>query len=467
MHNSDRTRGVSPWLALGVLSLSMLMIILDGTIVSVAMPALARDLGFSPAGLSWTVDAYLVPLGGLLLVAGRVGDLIGPRRMLLAGLVVFTVASIACGAAPGTGALVAARAVQGVGAAMASSVVLGMVVGLFDDAADRARAMGVYAFVGAAGASIGLLLGGVLTDTLGWRAIFWINAPIGLVALVASLRTLAPDADRDRTARPDVLGAVLVTAGLAAAITAIVEPAGGPWVRLALGLVALALLAGFVRRQQRASDPLVPLPVLRLRSVAVGNLSQALLVAGAMGYQFAAALYLQDVLGLDPWTTGWAMLPVPLLIATVALGVAGRLIARFGARTVLLSGATSIAAGLVWMALGSGYVAGVLPALVLLGVGAGQAMPAVTTALMADASPERAGLVSGLANTSQQAGGAVGVAVVGVVAAGAGYGIAFGVAAVLVVAAAGIATALPGRRRVPAPAPAVRAVPDPRCSVSP
>ncbi|MFC5137109.1 MFS transporter [Actinomycetospora rhizophila] len=440
---ADRTRPASPWVALAVLSTTMLMIILDGTIVSVALPALRDDLGFTATGLSWTVNAYLVPLGGLLLLAGRLGDLAGRRRMLVAGLVLFTLASLACGLATGPAVLVAARAVQGVAAAMASSVVLGMVVALFDDSRDRARALGAYAFVGAAGASLGLLLGGVLTEAVGWRAIFLVNVPIGVAATVLALWVLAPDPRRSGGAAPDLLGAALVTLGLAALVFAIVE------VHALAGGVALVLLAGFGVRQARAASPLVPLAVLRSRSVSFGNLAQVLTVAAMMGFQFATALFLQQVLGYSPGGTGLAMLPVAAVIGVVALRVAGPVIARFTARRVLLAGLALLLAGFAVLVLapGTAYLTDLLPALLLLGLGAGLVLPSVTSVVMSDADADTAGLTSGLANTGQQVGGAIGIAVLAAVAAAAGFRTAYLVAGALVLAAAlVVAVALPRER---------------------
>ncbi|TWF75988.1 EmrB/QacA subfamily drug resistance transporter [Pseudonocardia hierapolitana] len=408
----------SRWLALAVLCGAMLMIILDGTITSVALPVLQAELGFTTAGLAWTVNAYLVPLGGLLLLAGRLGDLYGRRRMLLSGLTLFVLASLLCGLAIDASMLIAARFVQGIGAAMASAVVLGMVVALFPEPGERARAMGVYAFVGAAGASIGTLLGGVLTDTVGWRWIFLVNVPIGVAAVLLALRYVAAAIPADRSARPDVLGGLLVTAGLVLAVFTIVDTSGAG-VRLGMAAVALALLAGFVVRQQRATEPLVRLGIFRSRALSGGNVAQLLMVAGMLGFQFTAALYLQQALGYTPAQTGFALLPITLTIALVSLTASGRLIARSGARTVLLAGEILLVAGLLLLTrppVGS-YLVDVLPSMLVLGIGAGLALPAVTTLMMSDATPEDAGLASGLANTSQQVGGALGTAVLAALAA--------------------------------------------------
>ncbi|TQM38271.1 MFS transporter [Pseudonocardia cypriaca] len=454
----------SRWLALAVLCVGTLMIILDGTITSVALPVLQAELGFTTAGLAWTVNAYLVPLGGLLLLAGRLGDLYGRRRMLLSGLSLFVLASLLCGLAVDAGMLVAARFVQGIGAAMASAVVLGMIVALFPEPGERARAMGVYAFVGAAGASIGTLLGGVLTDTVGWRWIFLVNVPIGVAAVLLALRHVAADSPADRSARPDVIGGLLVTAGLVLAVFTIVDTSGAA-VRLGMAALAVALLVGFVVRQQRAAEPLVRLRIFRSRAVSGGNAAQLLMVAGMLGFQFTTALYLQQALGYAPAQAGFALLPITLTIALVSLTASGRLIARSGARTVLLAGEILLVAGLLLLTrppVGS-YVVDVLPSMVVLGIGAGLALPAVTTLMMSDATPEDAGLASGLANTSQQVGGALGTAVLAALAAArtdaataagaspiealtSGYQLAFFTSAVAV-AAAGLVTVTVLRRR--------------------
>ena len=457
----------SRWIALSVLCLSMLMIILDGTIVSVALPALRSDLGFTAESLAWTVNAYLVPLGGLLLLAGRLGDLLGRRRTLLVGLVLFVLASLLCGFAVNAPMLVAARFAQGVAAALASAVVLGMIVPLFPEAGDRARAMGVYAFVGAAGASTGLLLGGALTASVGWRWIFLVNVPIGVAAVLLTLWAVAADGPRVRQGRPDVLGGVLVTAGLVLAVFTIVDTSAWP-VRLGLGAAAAALLAAFVVRQRTAAEPLMRLEIFRSRAVSGGNLAQALVVAGMLGFQFVVALYLQEGLGYGPAGTGLAMVPVALVIAAVSLTVAGRVIARFGAWPVLLAGQLLLPAGLLLLARPGGaelgYAGGVLPSLLVLGVGAGFTLPAVTTVIMSDATDADAGLASGLANTSQQVGGALGTAVLAVLAAtrtdalladgaapaealAGGYRLAFVASAVAVAASAVVTVTLLRQRR--------------------
>jgi EmrB/QacA subfamily drug resistance transporter len=454
----------SRWAALAVLCAGMLMIILDGTIVSVALPAIESDLGFTPTGLAWTVNAYLVPLGGLLLLAGRLGDLYGRRRMLLAGLTLFVLASLLCGLATNAAMLVVARFVQGVAAAMASAVVLGMVVALFPERVERAKAMGVYAFVGAAGASIGLVLGGVLTATVGWRWIFLVNIPIGIAAVLLSPWAVAADRPQERTARPDALGGALVTAGLVLGVFTIVTTSEAP-LRLGAGVLAVALLVAFVVRQRHAAEPLVRLSIFRSRAVSGGNVVQLLTIAGMLGFQFLAALYLQQALGYSPAATGFAVLPISVVIALVSLTLSGRLIGRAGPRPVLLAGEVLLVVGLLLLARDPAglYVVDFLPSALLLGAGAGLVLPAVTTIIMSDATPEDSGLASGLANTSQQVGGALGTAVLAAVAASrtdaiaaagataqdalvGGFHLAFVVSAALV--AAGIPLTLTVLRRV-------------------
>lgn len=408
----DRSR----WLALAVLCAGMLMIILDGSIVTVALPAIQADLGFSPENLTWTVNAYLIAFGGLLLLAGRLGDLVGRRRIFVAGLVLFTAASLLCGVADSQELLIGARFLQGVGGAMASAVSLGMVVTLFPEPRERARAFGAFSFVGAAGASIGQVLGGVLTEAVGWHWIFFINLPIGLLAVVLSLRVLAADRGLGLAAGVDVLGTVLVTAGLMLGVYAIVgtnEHGWGSARTASLGLLAVLLLTGFVLRQRRATTPLLPLRMFRSRNVSGANVVQILLVSALFGFQVLIALYLQNVLGYGPAATGLAMLPAALAIGAVSLGLAAPLIARLGERTVLLTGLALLVAALgllTRLPVDASYAVHLLPTMLLAG-GFGLAISALTGLGMSDASPADAGVASGLFNTTQQVGGALGVAV--------------------------------------------------------
>ncbi|MEU4268855.1 MFS transporter [Streptomyces sp. NPDC026092] len=454
------TRPRSHSLALGVLATGMLMTVLDGSIVTVAMPAIQSDLGFTPAGLSWVVNAYLIAFGSLLLLAGRLGDLIGRRRMFLAGTGVFTAASLLAGVAASPEVLIAARFLQGVGSAMASAVSLGILVTLFTEPRERARAIAVFSFTGAAGASIGQVLGGILTDALTWNWIFFINLPIGAATLLVALRALPGDPGRSRGG-VDLLGAPLITAGLMTGIYAVVtiEEYGATSAHtLGLGALSLALLAGFVLRQARAADPLMPLRILRSRSVSGANLVQMLMVAALFSFQVLVALHLQKVLGYGAAETGLAMLPAAAIIGAVSLGVSARLIARFGERSVLLTGL-----GLLVVMLGlltrvpvhASYVTDLLPVM-LLAAGFGLALPALTSLGMSGAKEEDAGLASGLFNTTQQIGMALGIAVLSTLAAArtealteagrpvaealtGGYHLAFGVGAGLLVAAFAVA----------------------------
>ncbi|GLX21894.1 MFS transporter [Streptomyces lavendulae] len=450
--------------ALAVLSTGMLMTVLDGSIVTVAMPAIQDDLGFSPAGLSWVVNAYLIAFGSLLLLAGRLGDLIGRRRMFLAGTAVFTAASLLAAFAGSPALLIAARFLQGVGSAMASAVSLGILVTLFPGTRERARAIAVFSFTGAAGASLGQVLGGVLTDALDWHWIFFINLPIGAAALLAALPALPADRGLGLRAGADVPGAVLVTAGLMTGIYAVVRVEEHGWTSahtLGLGALSLALIAAFALRQAKARTPLMPLRILRSRTVAGANLVQVLMVAALFSFQVLVALYLQQVRGYGAAATGLAMLPAALAIGGISLGGAAKLIARHGERRVLLTGLALLVAGLALLTrlpVRADYVTDLLPVM-LLASGFGLALPALTTLGMSGADERDAGLASGLFNTTQQIGMALGVAVLSTLAASrtealtaagtarpealtSGYHLAFATGAGLLLAATTVAATL-------------------------
>jgi EmrB/QacA subfamily drug resistance transporter len=416
----DRSR----WIALVVLCVGMLMIVLDATVVNVALPSIQSDLGFSQSSLAWVVNAYLIAFGGLLLLAGRLGDLISRRGVFLAGLGVFTVASLLCGVAQSQELLVAARFVQGVGGAMTSAVILGMIVTMFPEPREQAKAIGVYSFVASAGGSVGLLAGGVLTQGINWHWIFFVNIPIGIATAVLALRLLDKDKGVGFGRGADVLGAVLITGALMLLVYTIVKPAAdygwGSGRTLALGAGSLALLAAFVAREATASNPLIPLRIFRSRNVSGANAIQALFVAGMFGMFFLGALYLQRVLGYDALETGLAFLPVTIVIGTLSLRYAERLIMRFGARATLLPGLVLIAAGLglfTQVPVDGNYVTDVLPTMILLGTGAGLSFPALMTLAMSGATQSDAGLASGLVNTTLQVGGALGLAVLATLSA--------------------------------------------------
>ncbi len=405
------------WIALVVLCAGFLMIVLDQTIVNVALPSIRTDLHFSQSGLAWVVNAYLIAFGGLLLLVGRLGDLVGRRRIFLAGLAVFTAASLVCGLAQSPTLLVAARFVQGIGGAMTSAVILGMIVTMFPEPAEQARAIGIYSLVASAGGAVGLLAGGVLTQGLSWHWIFFVNLPIGAATAVYARRLLSDDRGVGLDRGADIPGAVLLVGSVMLAVYAIVEASRYSWGSartLSLGGVAVLLLGGFVWRQVSASSPLISLRVFRSRTVSGANLIQVLMVAGMFGVFFLGALYMQRVLHYNAIQVGLAFLPVALGIAAMSLGVSARLINRVGARATLLPGLVLIAAGLVLFSrvpVHARYVTDLLPAMVPLGIGGGLAFPSLITLAMSSATPEDSGLVSGLVNTTQQVGGALGLAV--------------------------------------------------------
>jgi len=445
-------------LALGVLCTGMLMIVLDQTITNVALPSIQRDLGFSQASLAWVVNAYLIAFGGLLLLAGRLGDLIGRKRMFLIGLAVFTTASLLCGLSMSQPMLVVARFIQGAGGAMTSAVILGMIVTMFRDPAEQARAIGVYSFVASAGASIGLIAGGILTQALNWHWIFLVNLPIGIAAAILAGRLLEPEPGLGLGEGADAPGAALVTAALMIGIYAIVETTAYGWGSphtLGFGALAIVLLAAFIARQASARNPLLPLRVFRSRSLSGANAVQMLMLAGMLGMFFLGALYLQRVLGYAPLAIGLGFLPAALAISVLSLRIAPQLTVLFGAKGVLLAGLLLTVAGLAWLVrvpVAGQYMVDVLPAMLLMGVGIGLSFPPLMTLAMAGVQPADSGLASGLVNTSAQVGGALGLAVLATLATGrteqllasganpgtaltSGYQFAFGLSAVLVAAA--------------------------------
>ena len=410
------------WLALIVLCLGDLMIVLDVTIVGVALPSIREDLGFSEESLAWVVNAYLLTFGGFLLLGGRLGDIVGHRRMFLAGISLFTAASVACGFAGSQGVLIAARAVQGVGGAIVSAVALSLIITLFTEPAERAKAMGVFGFVASGGGSIGVLLGGVLTDTLDWHWIFLVNVPVGIAVFALTL-VLLPASRGRAGGRLDVAGAVTVTAASMVAVYAIVNGNEVGWTSArTLGLLALAaaLLGVFVRIESRASAPLVPLGLFRLRNLATANVVGVLWAAAMFAWFFLTALYLQLVLGYSPLEVGLAFLPGNLIMGALSLGLSARLVLRYGIRTPLVAGLSMAGVGLLLFArapVDGSFVVDVLPGMILLGIGAGIAFNPVLLAAMSDVEPQDAGLASGVVNTSFMMGGALGLAVLASVAA--------------------------------------------------
>jgi EmrB/QacA subfamily drug resistance transporter len=464
MTATERSRTI----ALVVLCTGMLMIILDSAIVNVALEPIQSDLGFSQSSLAWVVNAYLIPFGGLLLLSGRLGDLIGRRTIFLVGLAVFTTASLACGLAQSQEMLVGARLVQGAGGALTSSVILGIIITMFTEAREQAKAIGVFSFVASAGASIGLLAGGVLTQGIDWHWIFYVNVPIGVATALLALRYVERDEGLGLRAGADAAGGALVTASLMLGVYTILETANYGWGSartLGLGALALALLVAFVLRESRIPNPLVPLNIFRSRAIAGANAVQMLTVAGIFGMFFLGVLYLQRVLGYNALETGLAFLPVSTLIGILSLGFSARLSERYGATAVLVPGLALLAIGLVGFArvpVDGSYVADVLPVMIPLGIGAGLFFPSLTTLAVSGVSPSESGLASGLLNTSLQVGGAIGLAVLASLAATrteelasggtstasaltGGYHLAFLIGAGLVVAALVVALAVLGR----------------------
>ena len=405
------------WLSLFVLCAGFLMIVVDSTIVNVALPSIQRDLGFSQSSLAWVINAYLIAYGGVMLLAGRLGDLLGRKRIFLAGLAMFTVASLLCGLSFSQPLLIAARFVQGIGGAVSSAVILGMVVTMFPAPGERARAISVFSFVASAGASVGLLAGGLITQTISWHWIFFVNLPIGLATALVGARLLENDPGLGLGEGADVVGAILVTAALMLGVYTIVDSANyglGSLRTLSLGAVALGLLAAFIVRQATARNPILPLRLFRSRNLSGANLIQAVMVAAFFGFFFLGSLNLERVLRYGPMEIGLAFLPVAVGMGALSINWSARLIMRFGARTMLLVGLVMIAVGLALLAQGpmmSDYLRDLLPPMALLGVGGGLAFPALTILAMADATPGDSGLASGLLNTTNQVGAALGLAI--------------------------------------------------------
>jgi EmrB/QacA subfamily drug resistance transporter len=406
----------SRWLALVVLCAGMLMIVLDATIVNVALPSIRSDLGFTQSSLAWVVNAYLIAFGGVLLLAGRLGDLLGRRRIFLAGLAVFTAASLLCGVSVSQEMLVAARFIQGVGGALTSAVILGVVVTMFSEPRERARAIGIYSFVAAAGASIGLLAGGFLTQALNWHWIFLVNIPIGIATAFFALRLLESDRGIVLGKGADAIGAFLVTAALLLAVYTIIRTTDFGWGSahtVGFGAAAIASLIAFVVRESRTANPLVPLRAFRSRNVSGANVVLLLIFAALFGMFFLGSLYFQRVLGYDPLGIGLAFLPFSLSIAILSFA-SGPLITRFGARAVLLPSLVLMGVGLVYFArvpVGANYLVDLLPSILPLGVGFGLAFPSLMALGMSAATEHDSGLASGLLMTTQQVGGALGLSV--------------------------------------------------------
>uniref|UniRef100_C6BL00 Drug resistance transporter, EmrB/QacA subfamily n=2 Tax=Ralstonia pickettii TaxID=329 RepID=C6BL00_RALP1 len=420
MHGIDERRR---WLALIVLCLGVLMIVLDTTIVNVALPSIRADLGFTETSLVWVVNAYMLTFGGFLLLGGRLGDLFGHRRLFLAGITLFTLASAACGLANAQGLLITARAVQGLGGAVVSAVSLSLIMNLFTSPSDRAKAMGIYGFVCAGGGSIGVLLGGLLTSALSWHWIFLVNLPIGVAVYAACVALLPAGQPQATRARLDVAGAITVTASLMLAVYAIVHGNEAGWTSTpTLGQLAMAvaLMMAFLIIESRVPHPLMPLRMFALRNVATANVVGVLWAAAMFAWFFISALYMQRVLHYSAMQVGLAFLPANIIMAVFSLGLSAKLVMRFGIRAPLSIGLLMAALGLALFArapAGGGFLLDVLPGMVLLGLGAGVAFNPVLLAAMSDVAPDESGLASGVVNTSFMMGGALGLAILASLAA--------------------------------------------------
>ena len=456
----NRTR----WLALYVLTLGSLMIVLDATIVNVALPSIKDDLGFSETSLAWVVNAYLLTYGGFLLLGGRLGDLYGHRRLFLFGIALFTVASLACGLSTTQWMLIGARTVQGLGGAVASAVSLSLMMTLFTEPAERAKAMGIFGFVAAGGGSLGVVLGGVLTDLISWHWIFLVNVPIGALVIFLSMRLLPTERAEAMSGRLDVAGAVTVTTALIIAVYAIVNGNQNGWTTATtLGLLgaSVAALVLFLGIESRVRSPLVPLGLFKHRNISVSNIVGVLWAAAMFAWFFLSALYLQLVLGYSPLKVGLSFLPANLIMGAFSIGISAKLVMRFGFRKPLATGLLLAAAGLALLArapVGGSFVTDVLPSMILLGFGAGMAFNPVLLAAMSDVTPSESGLASGVVNTSFLMGGALGLAVLASLAASrtdsltasgegalsaltGGYHAAFLVGAIFALGAAGLGAA--------------------------
>jgi EmrB/QacA subfamily drug resistance transporter len=405
------------WLALIVLCLGSFMIVLDTTIVNVALPSIRTELGFNASSLAWVINAYMLFFGGFLLLGGRLGDLYGQRRIFIAGIALFTVASLAAGLSSSQAVLVVARAAQGLGGALASAVGFSLIITLFTEPAERAKAMGIVGFVSSGGGSVGVLLGGVLTSALGWHWVFLVNIPIGIAVCALSLRYVVAPRGAASGARLDVAGAITVTASVMIAVYAIVNGNEAGWTSLqttSLLGVATGLLAVFVAIESRVREPLMPLRMFRLHNLATSNVMGILWAAAMFAWFFLSALYLQLVLGYTPLQVGLAFLPGNVVMAIFSVSISARLVMRFGIQPPLGAGLGLAGLGLALLVrapIDGNYLVDVLPSMVLLGLGAGMAFNPMLLAAMGDVQPHESGLASGLVNTSFMLGGALGLAV--------------------------------------------------------
>ena len=409
------------WLALALLAAAQFVVILDASIVNVALPSIGADLNFSQENLSWVVNAYVLVFGGFLLLGGRMADLLGRRRLFMVGLVVFALASLAGGLAQSEGQLIAARAVQGLGGALLSPAALSLVTVLFAEGAERNKAMGVWGAVAGSGGAVGVLLGGMLTEWAGWEWVLFVNVPVGIAAAMLAPRLL-PESRNEGARHFDFAGAISVTAGLSLLVYALVDANDAGWgsaQTIGLGALALGLIAAFYVIERRSKAPLMPFPgIFRIRTITGINVSAVLIAAALFSMFFFISLYMQQVLGFSALDAGLAYLPLAVGIIITA-GASAGLVTRFGFKPVLVTGLIVTAAGLLWFTqvdAGGSYVSDLLGPMLLAAVGLGLAFVSMTVAAVSGVEAHEAGLASGLINTSQQIGGALGLAILATVA---------------------------------------------------
>lgn len=411
------------WLAFATLCMGDLMIVLDSTIVNVALPTIRSHLGFSEAGLVWVVNAYLLTFGGFMLLGGRLADIYGQRKLFLAGIAVFTLASLACGLANSQTMLVVARALQGLGGAVVSAVCLSLIMNLFPEGPGRVRAMGYFGFVMAGGGSVGVLLGGLITGAFDWRWVFLVNIPIGVLVTFLALRLIPPGERVAQQGRLDVAGAVTVTTSLLMAVYAIVGGEQMGWTSprtLGLLFAAAVMMAAFVVIEAKVKAPLVPLSLFKLRNLTTANIIGILWAAAMFAWFFLSALYMQLVLEYDPMQVGLAFLPSNLIMGAFSYKLSAMTVNRFGIRAPLAAGLYLAAIGLGLFALAPAngdFWLHVMPPMLLLGLGAGLAFNPVLLAAMNDVEPQDSGLASGVVNTAFMMGGSLGLAILASLAA--------------------------------------------------
>jgi EmrB/QacA subfamily drug resistance transporter len=402
--------GVNKWVALSVLCLGTLMIVLDTTIVNVALPSIRTRLGFSEVSLAWVINAYILTFGGFLMLGGRLGDLFGQRKLFLIGLTAFTLASLACGLATTQWFLLLGRGIQGIGGAVVEAVSLSLLMGLFTEEKERARAMGYFGFVAAGGGSVGVLLGGILTGSVNWHAIFLVNIPIGILVFLLSLKYLPKSHTQNGTPHLDAWGAVTITASLVLAVYAIVNGNDVGWLSMqtiSLLCISILLLATFIKIEYGAKSPLIPLNLFKLRNFTVANIVGVLWSAGMFAWFFISALYLQLVLGYDPLHVGFAFLPANLVMAVLSFSISAKLVNRYGIKRPLAYGLGLAALGLLWFArvpVNGNFWIDILPSMLLLGIGAGIAFNPVLLAAMNDVSQDESGIASGATAAAKLAG---------------------------------------------------------------